>query len=182
VLNEIQAVFFVEVKDGFAVAVGLKMMAELFQSLAQLDEVIDFSVGDERERAVFVVKGLPAAVEIDDAEATHRQHHVRVLQLSRAIRTAMREFFIRGLHAGDVRGRERGLGNDSSDTTHSNLRLSRVDDHRRVAQIATLKLPLRIKTRRALNQPVLAVPGAGMKAFLRVEVFERCRREAGVLQ
>src|ERR1051326_4730326 len=116
VLDEIKPVLFVEMKNGFAVAVGLKLMAELVESLAQFDEVVNLAVRDERECAVFVVKRLPTAVEIDDAQTTHRQHHVTVLKLTRAVRATMRKALVGRSHARDIGGGGRGLGDDFGGT------------------------------------------------------------------
>src|SRR5277367_6017389 len=41
-------------------------------------EVVDFAVEDDADRSVFVVDGLPAAAEVDDAQAAHAQHGERL--------------------------------------------------------------------------------------------------------
>src|SRR5579862_2303664 len=59
--------------DDLGIAVRIKKMPALFQLTPQLKEVIDLPVEHHPDGAVFVVNGLRAAGEIDDAQAPHAQ-------------------------------------------------------------------------------------------------------------
>ena len=71
VLNAILAILFKQVDDGFGVTVGGVAVAARDQLLAQGKMVVDLSVKDDVERAVFIGDWLMAAGHIDDAEAAH---------------------------------------------------------------------------------------------------------------
>ncbi len=65
------APLFVTVDDDFGVGVRAEMVAARFERRAEMREIVDFAVEDDADRAVFVVDGLMAAAEIDDAQAAH---------------------------------------------------------------------------------------------------------------
>jgi hypothetical protein len=62
---------FVGVDDDFGVGFGLKMMASAFKLFAQNPEIINLSVENESDVAIFVVDRLIPAGEIDDAETAN---------------------------------------------------------------------------------------------------------------
>ena len=62
-------------------------------------EVVDFAVEDDADRAVFVVDGLPAAAEVDDAQAAHAQDGERLGEHAVFIGPAMDH---RGHHLADA--------------------------------------------------------------------------------
>src|SRR5450631_2979697 len=61
--------------DSFRVAMGRVTMASRDELFAQGGVVVDFSVEDDPEGAIFVADGLVAGRQIDDAEAPHAQAH-----------------------------------------------------------------------------------------------------------
>ena len=74
--DAIRAHLFVEMDDHFRIRVGVKLVAAAFQLRAQLEKVVDLAVEYATDAAVFVVDGLPAAGEIDDAQPAHAQAYV----------------------------------------------------------------------------------------------------------
>ena len=62
---------FVAVDEGFGVAEGGEGVSEALELGAEFAVVVDFAVEDDGAGAVFVEDGLPAAGEVDDAEASH---------------------------------------------------------------------------------------------------------------
>ena len=75
VVDTVASIFFVEVDNGLGVAVGAVAMALGCQAFSQSRMVVDFSVENDPDRAVFVADGLVAGGEIDDAQAAHAQAH-----------------------------------------------------------------------------------------------------------
>src|SRR5437867_4730518 len=69
--NAIAPVLFVQMDDGFCVAVGTIAMPALFQSCAQFGVIVDFAVEDDPNCAGLVAEGLVAAGDVNDAEAAH---------------------------------------------------------------------------------------------------------------
>ena len=67
------APFFVGVDDDFGVRVRAKRVPASFERLAQLPEVVDFTVEDNSDIACFVEYGLVSAGKVNDAEAAHSQ-------------------------------------------------------------------------------------------------------------
>ena len=62
--------------DHFGVGVGIEAMAGLFEFLAQLGEIVNFAVEHHPDGFVFIVDGLVAAGQVDDAEPAHAQADV----------------------------------------------------------------------------------------------------------
>ena len=61
-----------------------------FKRLAQLDEVIDLTVGDQREFPRFVKQRLPPALQVDDTEPRHSDCHAWIApELPTAVRPPM---------------------------------------------------------------------------------------------
>ena len=70
-VQAVGAFLFIEVDDGFGVAVGAEAMALGDELLAQFLVVVDLAVEDDPDAAVFVGDRLVTGAEIDDAEAAH---------------------------------------------------------------------------------------------------------------
>ena len=83
------APFFIGMDDNFGVGVRAEFVPEAFEALAQLPEIIDFTVEDNSNIADFVENGLVAAGKIDDAEAAHPQRRGRRDQESVFVRPSM---------------------------------------------------------------------------------------------
>lgn len=71
------------------IAVGVEVVAAALQLLAQLRKVIDFAVEHDPHTTIFVVNGLAAAGEVDNAEPAHAQADVSLRVDAFFIRTAM---------------------------------------------------------------------------------------------
>ena len=52
--------------DGFSVAVGVKLVSQFFESLAEFEVVVDLAVEDNPGGAILIVNWLLAAFQIDD--------------------------------------------------------------------------------------------------------------------
>ena len=59
------------------------------EAAPQLPEVVDLAIEDHSQRAVFIEYRLMPSPEVDNAEATHSQHHRLVLEEAVVIRTPM---------------------------------------------------------------------------------------------
>ena len=83
--------FFVGVNDHFGIRPCSKAVPLPDQLFVQLDIVVDFPVEANGQRAILVVDGLPAALEVDDREAPHPHEEAMRLILERAftVRPAM---------------------------------------------------------------------------------------------
>jgi hypothetical protein len=88
-------------KDYLSVRVGIKAVAAAFELLAKLRKVIDFSVEDDPQAAVFVVNRLPPAGKVDDAQTPHTQPYGTFRVNALVIRTTVNN---RLAHPADVSG------------------------------------------------------------------------------
>ena len=93
-VDEFQTELFVEMQDGFTVAVRAETVAFGFQMAAQFDEIVNLAIGHQRQGAVFVAERLRAGLQVNDAEAAHRQEEMRGAEFARAVRPAMAQAFI----------------------------------------------------------------------------------------
>src|SRR5581483_9204175 len=113
------AVFFVEMEDGFGVAMRAVAMAFGFEVGAIIGVIVDFAVEDDGDGVVFVEHGLMAAREINDRETAMGESDVRIEEEAGIVGAAMSK---RVTHAGDGRGVEvtrRVFGNsDAADSAH----------------------------------------------------------------
>ena len=75
VLWTISSPLVVGVNDSFSVTVGIELVAELFELLAQFAIVVDLAVENNPRRAVLIMNRLLSVCEIDDREPPHRQSH-----------------------------------------------------------------------------------------------------------
>ncbi len=80
---------FIEVNDDLSITMGVKLMAAGFEFAAQLREVVYLAIEDDPNALVFVVNGLVAAREIDNAEPPHAQAHRPASVNSLVVRPAM---------------------------------------------------------------------------------------------
>src|SRR5271166_6333449 len=77
--------------DHLSIRVRAKFMTSTLQLFAQIEKVVDLAVEHHGHAAIFVVDGLGAASEIDDAEPAHSQAHVASRVNAFIIRTAVHE-------------------------------------------------------------------------------------------
>ena len=103
VLKEIGTVLFVKVDEQLGVGRGAELVASIRQAATQLFVVVQFAVADRGDGIVFVVKGLFAAVQIDDAESNVPQTDAPAIEnrVSRSVGSAMRDG---GAHSRQVGG------------------------------------------------------------------------------
>ena len=66
VLWTVGAILIVGMNDRFGVAVGIKLVAEFLEFLAQLPVVIDLAIENNPGGAILIVNRLVPALEIDD--------------------------------------------------------------------------------------------------------------------
>jgi len=79
-LDEAVTILFVQVNDDLGVRVGPKAMPLALQHLPQLQIVVDLAIEDNSHTAIFIEDGLPAALQIDDAQPRVCQRKRRALQ------------------------------------------------------------------------------------------------------
>ena len=89
VLWTIGSPLVVGVNDSFSIAVGIELVAELFEFFAQLAIVVDLAVENNPCRAVLIMNRLLSVREIDDREPSHRQSHAIAEIETVIVRTAM---------------------------------------------------------------------------------------------
>jgi len=61
------------VNDYLSIAMGVEVVPATFQFSAQFEIVIDFSIEDRPHRVVFIVDGLLATSNVNDAQSAHAQ-------------------------------------------------------------------------------------------------------------
>jgi len=89
VLYTVRPIFFVQVNDGFRVAVGAVLVTQRLQLLPQGGMVVDFAVENNPDRAVFVAEGLVAGREIDNTKPSHADSNGSGRIDSLVVRSAM---------------------------------------------------------------------------------------------
>jgi isopentenyldiphosphate isomerase len=67
-VEEVDAVLFVQMKQDFDIRTGAEVMSFLHQRFLQLDVVEDFAIAEQHHGTVFVVDRLVATLQIDDAQ------------------------------------------------------------------------------------------------------------------
>src|SRR5207237_9116270 len=67
--------FLVGVDDYFSIAARVKAMAALFQARAKVRKIIYLAIEYNADFARFVVIGLTAASEVDNAQPAHTEDH-----------------------------------------------------------------------------------------------------------
>jgi hypothetical protein len=68
-VEEVFALFFVQVDEDFGIATGAEAMASTAEALSEFVMVINFAVKAHPDCAVFVAHRLTAGVEVDDTQA-----------------------------------------------------------------------------------------------------------------
>src|SRR5262249_1617244 len=119
VVDEFQIELFVETKYDLRVAVSLKATAARFEQLARFEEVVNFAVENDPDRAVVVGHRLVAAGAVDDAEPAHGDDGVGLGMNAALVGTAVDQH---GVHAvDDVRIYRVMKVDDSTNAAHSGL-------------------------------------------------------------
>jgi hypothetical protein len=119
------------VQDRLGVAGRLERVTLRDELRAQLHEVVDLAVEDDRDRAVLVEDRLVRARAIDDRESPEREPHAAALQKAVGVGTAMRH---RAGHAPQQRTVDAGVGSEQHETgnaAHEARILALVDRARR---------------------------------------------------
>ena len=108
---------FPQVNDGFGVAGSPKTMTARGEFLAQLAVVVDLAIEDDPDRSIFVADRLLAAVQVDDAQASHAQPDAITQVHTFFIRPSMHQHLA---HRADFVFKHRFAvkANDSSNATH----------------------------------------------------------------
>jgi hypothetical protein len=90
VIDEVDAVFLVEMQYDLGVGPGLEAVSPLLEVLSELDEVVDLAVDDHRDGVVFVGHWLGAlGPQVDDRQAAVAEHAGAVGSQTVVIWTAM---------------------------------------------------------------------------------------------
>ena len=66
--DELRPFLLVEVDDGLGIAMGAKLVAGAFEPAAEVAEVVDFTVENDPDRAVFVREGLLPTCHVDNGK------------------------------------------------------------------------------------------------------------------
>src|ERR1700754_425033 len=117
VLRTINAPLIVSMNDRFGVAVGVELVTELFQLLAQFEVVVDLAVEDDPRGTVLVVNRLLTAFQVDDREPAHPEANGAINVKTVVVRPAMAN---RVAHARQQLfvNRLAVVSNESNDATH----------------------------------------------------------------
>src|SRR6185437_10170809 len=108
--------FFVEMNQGFGIAVRGKAMTLRDELAAQILIIVDFAVKNDPDRAVFVGNRLVSAREIDDAQPAHANGALTIDVDTLVIRTAMAD--LRAHLPDDILPGGRAGGDVTCDPTH----------------------------------------------------------------
>src|SRR5882724_5226800 len=99
-VHTIGSIFFVKVNDDLGVSIGVKAMAAGLEARSQFGKVVDLSIKNDPDRAIFIVDWLLAGRKIDDAQPTHAQAGAAMDIDPFVIRSTMHD---RLAHAVDIR-------------------------------------------------------------------------------
>ena len=114
----VRALLLVQVDDGFAVGMGLEMVAAVQQPLAQLAVIINFAVENQGDVAGFVGERLVAGFKVNNAQPPDGQRDVGQLKFAAAVRPAMEDGGRHRVDALTVRQRLKLQIEDSANSTH----------------------------------------------------------------
>src|SRR5262245_33673939 len=117
-MDTIFTMLFIEVKNDFAIAPRPEAMPPSLKFRSEFDEVVYFTVGDQRQRLVFVVQGLPAVGEVDNAESSHRQSHMRPLIQAGPVRATVYQCSVHSQELFMMERTQRRGGDDAGNTAH----------------------------------------------------------------
>src|SRR5258707_4526 len=101
-LEAVAAVLLVGVDDRLSVRVGLEAMTAVLELLAEILEVVDLTVEDDADGAVFVVDRLIAAGDVDDGQAAHAQADIVRPEETFAVGTAVQQPVVHRLQRGAI--------------------------------------------------------------------------------
>jgi hypothetical protein len=88
-LNAVQAVFFISVEYGFRVGPRFKNVTGGCHLPCQVSIVIDLAVKDDCGGSIFVEYRLPAAAQVNNAQATVSESHWAPDEVTAVVRPAM---------------------------------------------------------------------------------------------
>jgi hypothetical protein len=88
----------VQVDECFGVTVGFELMALADQVLAESLVVVDLTIEDHPDRAVFIRNGLMAGMEIDNAETAHADSAAAIDVETLVIGAAVPDLIAHGAH------------------------------------------------------------------------------------
>src|SRR5207302_7682984 len=118
-IDAIASVFFVEMDDGFRVAISFVAVPACFQALAQIGVVINLAVENNPDGAGFVAEGLMPSGNVNNAEPPHTQPDRAVGVNAVIVRPAMRHHDAHLPHHGRVNARVLTELHDPGDSAHS---------------------------------------------------------------
>src|SRR5215469_8157662 len=104
--------------DHFRIRVGVEAMPAPLELASQLGEVIDFSIEDGPNRAVFVENRLMSAGNVDDAEAPHSQAGILLREDAFVVRAAMDDGLAHAVNGYRVDSLSPVRADDSRDSAH----------------------------------------------------------------
>jgi hypothetical protein len=116
--NALASILFVQMNDRFRIAFSAITVATRFEIFSQILVVINFTVEDNPNVSAFIAQGLMTGLNVDDAEAAHRQPDVLFDKEAIIVRPAMDDLPV---HSGEqVTIHPPGsLGmKDAADSTH----------------------------------------------------------------
>ena len=90
-LENIFAMFFVEMDDDFGIGVGLKNMTLRFERGPLLGKIEQLAIEHDRDRAILVVNWLAAIGQSDNTETAVTEAEARREQIAVSIGTAMHQ-------------------------------------------------------------------------------------------
>ncbi len=102
VLDAVFPIFFVQVNDGFRVAVSAITMATRDQLLTQDRVVVNLAIENDPDRSIFIADGLVPGCDIDDAEPSHAQADTSSSKSAFIVRTAMSHHIAHPTQAGYI--------------------------------------------------------------------------------
>ena len=108
---------------------GAKFVARAFQLTAQLTEIVNLTVEDDRDRSIFAVDWLVAAIHIDDTEPTMTEPHVVVRVDSMRVRPSMCQRIIHALQDVAIDDLLVRVQTDAADSTHQPLQTVFAESH-----------------------------------------------------
>jgi hypothetical protein len=97
-LNALASVLLVQMDDSLCVAFGAIPVATRFEIFSQILVVINFTVEDNPDVSVFIAQGLMSGLNVDDAEAAHRQPDVLFDKEAIIVRAAVDDLLV---HSGE---------------------------------------------------------------------------------
>jgi hypothetical protein len=97
-LNAAGSIFFVQMDDSLCIALCAITVAARFEIFSQILVVINFAVEDDPDVSVFIAQGLMSGLNVNDAEAAHRQPDVLFDKEAIIVRAAVDDLLV---HSGE---------------------------------------------------------------------------------